>query len=158
MPEYQKARRIGVYLPILGHEISTICILNDAFDCGKTVFAPYIYKKTTFDGGETFNLMDLLRVESKKEVNDFKPDRWGIPTMTEESVQTRENCFGGMGIGRELSQVRSQTYGIDLLIMPGVAFDRSFGRLGHGKGFYDFFLSEYKTWASQSKINLPFLG
>lgn len=42
--------------------------------------------------------------------------------------------------------------GLDMIIMPGVTFDRSFSRLGYGKGFYDRFLSAYTSSAPSSQM------
>lgn len=42
---------------------------------------------------------------------------------------------------------------IDLIIVPGVAFDRQMNRMGRGKGYYDRFLNNFK---SKTKIGICF--
>jgi len=45
---------------------------------------------------------------------------------------------------------------LDIIIVPGVAFDASFARLGHGKGFYDRYLTHYHS--SNVGLTRPLLG
>ena len=39
--------------------------------------------------------------------------------------------------------------GLDLMLVPGVAFDTQKQRIGHGKGYYDRYLLKYAAWAEQ---------
>jgi 5-formyltetrahydrofolate cyclo-ligase len=47
---------------------------------------------------------------------------------------------GRFGIMEPLPQVRVKS--MDLLVVPGIAFDKQGYRLGYGKGYYDKFLSK----------------
>jgi 5-formyltetrahydrofolate cyclo-ligase len=83
--------------------------------------------------------MDMVELQSMQDFESLEPDKWGIPTPSKASISSRANCFGGTGITNGESHCASA--GLDLIVMPGMAFDSHFGRLGHGKGFYDYFLT-----------------
>ncbi|KAL1976738.1 hypothetical protein VTN31DRAFT_3020 [Thermomyces dupontii] len=136
LPEYRSAKRISVFLSMPQGEISTTGIVRDALTSGKEVYVPYTHKVTQA------SVMDMLRLYSMDDFESLKPDKWGIPSLAEESIPTRQNCFGGHGIAPTRSR-SPEDAGLDLIVLPGVAFDTGMRRLGHGKGYYDHFLNRY---------------
>jgi 5-formyltetrahydrofolate cyclo-ligase len=122
-----------------GGEISTSDIVRNALDQGKKVFVPYTYSPETTNEGQPKSIMDMVELQSMKDFESLESDKWGIPTPSKDSIQSRANCFGGTGITN--GDTTSVEAGLDLIVMPGMAFDSNFGRLGHGKGFYDYFLT-----------------
>lgn len=64
--------------------------------------------------------MVMLPVTSSQEIDDYPRSKWGIP-----EPPLSDNKPDATSSGK-----------IDLVIMPGVAFDRGCNRLGHGKGYY----------------------
>jgi len=86
----------------------------------------------------------------------LKPDAWGIPTLGEESVAQRSNALGGSG-AREID---SGPPALDIIFLPALAFDLQLRRLGHGKGFYDRYLTRYKKTVllADGKSRMPKLS
>ncbi|KAF2094328.1 putative 5-formyltetrahydrofolate cyclo-ligase [Rhizodiscina lignyota] len=158
MPQYQNAQRISVYLSMPSGEISTAGIVHDALKNGKEVFVPYTYKISHLADGPG-SVMDMVKLDDLRDYEELRPDKWGIPTPTESSIANRINSFGSVGksVGHDASSAPGQG-GLDLIVMPGMAFDMNMNRLGHGRGFYDFFLERLQRHTDTKKGRMPLLG
>ena len=161
LAEYQNAKRIGVYLSMPTGELSTTAIVQDALTSGKEVFVPYIHTAQIPSQPKT-SVMDMLALESMDEFHALARDRWGIPSLTKDQVSSKRNCFGGIGVTSDATEETATKgdWGLDLVVMPGMAFDNGFRRLGHGKGYYDRFLKRYLKCAETDMPTpeMPLLG
>lgn len=85
--------------------------------------------------------MDMVQLQDVQDYDGLQRDSWGIPSIDPATVHLRQRILGGPDVHK------SDQSTLDLILMPGVAFDTdaagSVRRLGHGKGFYDFFLNRY---------------
>lgn len=101
--------------------------------------------------------MDMLTLASLEEYRNLPRDKWGIPSLPSDGVGGRENplCDGADANGREgKGEGKAETGGLDLVIVPGVAFGVDGRRLGHGKGYYDTWIERYaRVWGQ-----VPVLG
>ena len=95
LPEYQQAKKIGVYLSMPSGELSTSLIVEDALKSQKEVFVPYIHSIETATEQKKTSVMDMLVLESMEEFGALQRDKWGIPSLTEAQALRKRNCFGG---------------------------------------------------------------
>ncbi|KAL1959767.1 hypothetical protein VTO42DRAFT_1353 [Malbranchea cinnamomea] len=160
LPEYQTAKVLSVYLSMPSGEVETSDIVRDALAKGKQVFVPYIYQLESSPDGKKSSIMEMLALRSIEDYESLQPDKWGIPSLSADTVASRQNCFGGYGLlGSQPPSSTSEAPGLDFIVMPGMAFDESFARLGHGKGYYDHFLNRYHSFMKDSSATRrPFLG
>ncbi|MBP1743847.1 MAG: 5-formyltetrahydrofolate cyclo-ligase [Firmicutes bacterium] len=93
-------------------EVDTHRIIRKALEDGKTVVVPKVVSKK--EG------MKVFRIGS---MSDLEAGYFGV-------LEPKEGCL----------PIPSEE--IDLVVMPGAAFDREGGRIGYGGGFYDRYLSE----------------
>ncbi|KAL8997574.1 MAG: hypothetical protein Q9169_003192 [Polycauliona sp. 2 TL-2023] len=162
LPEYQSAKRISVYLSMPKGELSTRSIVTAALQQGKEVYVPYIHKTTPpAEKESSASVMDLVSLHSQEDFEALQPDPWGIPTPGENSISDRRCCLGQQRFALANDEVSGLQSGkLELVIMPGVAFDPHLNRLGHGKGYYDRFLSQYQRLLENNpdaENQMPFL-
>jgi 5-formyltetrahydrofolate cyclo-ligase len=120
-------------------EIQTDSIVRHALESGKQVFVPFLHRSRSPSPDTPKSVMDMVDIRTLRDYESLQRDSWGIPTIDSETVKEREHIL----------ETPTGTSGkLDMILMPGVAFqsDSITGfvkRLGHGKGFYDFFLHIY---------------
>lgn len=110
LPEYQKAGTVLFYIDVRS-EVRTRHSLPAALQSGKTIAIPWCT--------ETVELA-LFKLESMDELSV------GMYKILEPKEELRM-----------LPEKQLDPQSIDLIMVPGVAFDRRCARMGHGKGYYD---------------------
>ena len=109
LPEYQRAQTVMFYVDVRT-EVRTRQALPEALASGKHVVIPYCVD------GE----LELFHLESMDELE------LGMYRILEPKAELRS-----------VPSKRTPVEKLDLILVPGVAFDRRGGRTGHGKGYYD---------------------
>jgi 5-formyltetrahydrofolate cyclo-ligase len=109
LPEYAAAKTVMFYVDVRD-EVRTRQALPTAIQGDKRIVIPFCVD------GE----LELFHLESMDELSI------GMYKILEPRVELRD-----------VAAKRLQPEDLDLIMVPGVAFDRNGGRTGHGKGYYD---------------------
>ena len=126
LPEYQDASCVMWYVDVRD-EARTRHALPDALESGKRIVIPFCVD------GE----LELFHLQSMDELE------LGMYQILEPKAELRE-----------VAPKRVDVSELDLILVPGVAFDARGGRTGHGKGYYDKLLENAK--AETPLISLAF--
>lgn len=142
LPQYQTAKSIGLFLSMPQGEINTDPALMHALQHGKTIYVPEVGKN--FDHAD----MELVKVVVDDNSKNQQPteqifhhnwprNKWNIPEPPPE-----------------MPRIPAQPGDLDILVVPGLAFDHSANRLGQGKGYYDRFIARMMTTNKELSVFL----
>jgi 5-formyltetrahydrofolate cyclo-ligase len=110
LPEYVRARTVMYYIDVRS-EVRTRHALPSTLTEGRKIVVPWCNER-----GE----LELFHLESMEEL------AVGMYKILEPKPELR---------GLPAKQVKAEE--LDIVMVPGVAFDRTGARMGHGKGYYD---------------------
>ncbi len=109
LPALADAGTVLVYMHIRG-EVRTADLVEGLLETGKRVVVPYCV-------GDDLSLFLL------SELTELSPGTFGI-------LEPHDHL-------RSVAEKHVEPQELDMLAIPGVAFDRSGGRVGHGRGYFD---------------------
>ena len=121
LPEYVDARTVMCYVDVRD-EVRTCRLLTTALAGGKRVVVPYCLAD---------DRLALFRMES---FDELEVRTFGILEPTDA--------------WRDRPDRRVESIELDLIVVPGIVFDRRGGRIGHGKGYYDRLLKQARPDAT----------
>lgn len=113
MEIFKNCRLLMVYMPIR-NEVLTWQVVKESLDGGKKVAVPYVVK----------GQKKIIPSQIKNPSSDLIPGTYGILEPKPSAIKP------------------VSPKDIDVVLVPGVAFDRSGNRLGYGGGYYDRFLPQ----------------
>ncbi|MBZ9636465.1 5-formyltetrahydrofolate cyclo-ligase [Clostridium sp. FP1] len=111
LPEFLNCKNIMLYLSF-NNEVDTYALAKWCLDNGKKVIVPYCIKETR----------EIIPFEINNLTKDLTKSSFGIMEPKHDILKKANTCD------------------IDLIIVPGVVFDKHGNRIGFGAGYYDRFL------------------
>lgn len=133
LPAFQSCRAISCYLSMPVSEAQTTSLIMSILaDQKKHLFVPTIVSEE--------DRMDFMRLHDEEDFKGLPVGLWGIPQPTAQWKDENRQSVSD-----------ASTENLEVILLPGLAFDRSLSRLGHGKGYYDRFLSTYITAAKRPR-------
>jgi 5-formyltetrahydrofolate cyclo-ligase len=120
MKEFVECESLFTYVSFQS-EVDTRAMINAALEDKKCVYVPRIEKQ---EGHEKQPVMNFYRIDS---CLSLVKNKLGIP----EPARDDERPYR-----MELQEEKSTS----LMLLPGLAFDRSGNRIGYGGGYYDWYL------------------
>ncbi|XP_010678643.2 5-formyltetrahydrofolate cyclo-ligase, mitochondrial [Beta vulgaris subsp. vulgaris] len=145
-PWFKSSRRLCAYISCRAlREVDTTTILAESLQIsdkgdkqdlgGKTLYVPRVEDKNSHMRMLNICSMDDL-IANSMEILEPAP------------VDSR---------GNQREDVMHASEAVDLLLLPGLAFDKSGRRLGRGGGYYDTFLRNYRQLVNKQNWKLPLL-
>jgi 5-formyltetrahydrofolate cyclo-ligase len=116
--EYRRARTVAAYASF-GNEFPTAPVLEACLHDRKTIALPRVLNSE--DCSMNFHAIQSVRNDLVPGLKGFREPKESLPVVAVSAI--------------------------DLLIVPGIAFDLRLNRLGRGAGFYDRFLSHLELHA-----------
>ncbi|XP_068640281.1 5-formyltetrahydrofolate cyclo-ligase, mitochondrial-like [Aristolochia californica] len=139
-PWFQSCKSLCAYISCEAlREVDTSKLLSEILGCDaptkKKLYVPRVEDKKSH--------MRMLRISS---IDDLIANSMNIlePAPLDAAGNHRED-------------VMESTQPVDLLLLPGLAFDRSGRRLGRGGGYYDTFLNKYQELVTKQTGKQPLL-
>jgi 5-formyltetrahydrofolate cyclo-ligase len=117
LPEFKKAAWVSCYVA-LPEEVDTVPMIEKAIGMGKRVSVPLVDLENKVL--ETYEIKNLSQELKKGAFGIFEPD-------------PKKTCWVDPGL-------------LELVVVPGLLFDKANKRLGRGGGFYDRFQNAFLRW------------
>ncbi|KAJ1999657.1 hypothetical protein GGI04_004474 [Coemansia thaxteri] len=122
---FQQAQHVSIYLSMGAGEVQTYELVDAALAAGKHVYVPRCRG----------SVMDMVRVPDRAAVASLSRNAWGIPEPGAEEPAADPRL-------------------LDFVVVPGLAFDITGNRCGHGRGYYDRYLSQLSSSATTCALCL----
>lgn len=150
LPEFIQARCVMFFVSFDG-EVDTVAMIRDAQQMGKKVAVPVICVESHVASG---NLPQKPTKENCCATQHLEEKQLIASLLNNSDNELSPGPYGVLQ-PREADILELSLDDIDLVIVPGVAFDKKGNRLGRGKGYYDRFLKDL-TVKGISSIGIAF--